>query len=1183
MVSSGADTTLANKVSFRAEAVRNNSHGGILSRSQRRTQRQNHWCEMKRNRSSRRDETSDPRVFERAPSQVSPACNRVASRGHSPFGLLRRQKSSCVETKPDEPALTAISRSTSSLLPKLPVKEPIPSRVPRPLQLKQPRMAGALPSWLLGQFNSTDNERKFNVSSTTFSDIGTAAIQRAVASKRGTILQLHFEPPVPTVEAAEPSRRGHSLNHFLLPTFSRFKASVTDRDICTAVAPVDHLVNAIRALNTTQKTTQTPGFPRLFRRLSTGVLAKEASAAPLMQQENGIEKKPEARLSKKSRSFHTKDWNLVRSAWKSESPAPLPEEPPSWRQLLMQTINQAGSAHSQRKAVDVPDNNVPDEDESHRLSNRNRSKARDRKAVLPVSATRGVSPSLVPSKPAPTMTPFWWIEIVVWLFKVVPMWYLTSSVTRHISCQIHRKILRISRISSRSLQVRAAVRPRSRHRSPSPLLLKGPLILPRHEIVSTPTVASNSNYATPAVHSNLSSTNNDLSASAIHEGDNRTFEPAHPLWEISEAFRFVVDNVTATATPPRHREVRHHRTKAPLSLRIKSSSSLQQSRRALLRKERRVQRRRRKERRRQARAAERLPSTESPLLRIAASPRSAVSSFLTNVRCLVTQLGGTMPGPAEDAYNFHEMRLASNDDDRRQGATSWDFTMLLPRKPGFPSPSARGGSAMKKFGDRGGKMTLSSAEVQRPFPPVVTVAASSAGSNSMNSSTAPENELDVQQWTETESPPIFFSMIPPSSPENNNTDATRAIRMVAYAPDLFRQMRQQAFGISDLEFRESLLSTGPYVSYSSNSKGAARTGGYFFLSRDGRYLIKRIKSDEANLLLKSFLPKYCRYMKSQACVGALQHPGIRGNVNPRTGIRSRSLLNQIYGLYEIRIPKVSSSHNKSPTRGADKVGYESSAELDNDSVYESHMIVVMNSIFPAEAADIITERYDLKGSTRGRECSLKEQISKRDGAVLKDENILVEMQVTKAVLKETADKRKQQEFLKMQFDSASEFMDSQVGKKRFKPRKRRNRFVVLDKKAALPSPTAETLGLHIGAGAKQALMSQLAEDVRLLSECGVIDYSLLVGVARSNGELQHGKPILCSTGAADVSVLRGYRLGRPVQYYIGVIDFFQPFNWKKEGEYRWKTLVHGGRDDFSCIPPLLYAQRFLRFLDQVIT
>jgi hypothetical protein len=75
----------------------------------------------------------------------------------------------------------------------------------------------------------------------------------------------------------------------------------------------------------------------------------------------------------------------------------------------------------------------------------------------------------------------------------------------------------------------------------------------------------------------------------------------------------------------------------------------------------------------------------------------------------------------------------------------------------------------------------------------------------------------------------------------NTTESTReSAEITAYAPGTFADLRSR-FGIPEQVFRQSILESGPYVSFQSNSKGAARVGGVFFFTRDGAYMIKTIK------------------------------------------------------------------------------------------------------------------------------------------------------------------------------------------------------------------------------------------------------------------------------------------------------------------------------------------------------
>ena len=82
--------------------------------------------------------------------------------------------------------------------------------------------------------------------------------------------------------------------------------------------------------------------------------------------------------------------------------------------------------------------------------------------------------------------------------------------------------------------------------------------------------------------------------------------------------------------------------------------------------------------------------------------------------------------------------------------------------------------------------------------------------------------------------------------------------------------------------------------------------------------------------------------------------------------------------------------------------------------------------------------------------------------------------------------------------------------------------------------------------------------------------------------LNKGMPIPCGVCTGPLSVIRGSRRGQPCVFYVGVIDFLQPWNNKKWAEWKVKALYHE-RAAYSCVPPEDYAERFLGFLDEHIT
>jgi 1-phosphatidylinositol-4-phosphate 5-kinase len=262
--------------------------------------------------------------------------------------------------------------------------------------------------------------------------------------------------------------------------------------------------------------------------------------------------------------------------------------------------------------------------------------------------------------------------------------------------------------------------------------------------------------------------------------------------------------------------------------------------------------------------------------------------------------------------------------------------------------------------------------------------------------------------------------------------------------------------------------------------------------------------------------------------------------------------------------------------------------------------VVMNAVFPAQANRFISERFDLKGSTVGREVSDEELKSKGNNAVLKDLDLAREVDMAK-------------------------------------------------------SKGSKEYGLTIGAAAKAALLSQLRDDVKLLVECKVMDYSLLVGIVHMDAHLRRdydraistlkqqerilGKfertekkkkldaamlyalttpirlvlspPIYvakkalnlarltldsifttplpyygsgtCGVNGGKYSVFHGKRRGDRAIYYLGLIDFLQPWTTRKIVERKLKALLGYDTNAISAVTPEEYASRFLDFLEDNIS
>lgn len=76
---------------------------------------------------------------------------------------------------------------------------------------------------------------------------------------------------------------------------------------------------------------------------------------------------------------------------------------------------------------------------------------------------------------------------------------------------------------------------------------------------------------------------------------------------------------------------------------------------------------------------------------------------------------------------------------------------------------------------------------------------------------------------------------------------------------------------------------------------------------------------------------------------------------------------------------------------------------------------------------------------------------------------------------------------------------------------------------------------------------------------------------------------LCGIDGGELSMLTGSRLGHRALYYLGVIDFLQPWTTQKVLEKEIKGLIGYEKAAISCAHPEDYAERFLDFMDKHIT
>lgn len=75
----------------------------------------------------------------------------------------------------------------------------------------------------------------------------------------------------------------------------------------------------------------------------------------------------------------------------------------------------------------------------------------------------------------------------------------------------------------------------------------------------------------------------------------------------------------------------------------------------------------------------------------------------------------------------------------------------------------------------------------------------------------------------------------------------------------------------------------------------------------------------------------------------------------------------------------------------------------------------------------------------------------------------------------------------------------------------------------------------------------------------------------------------CVVDGGKLSVFHGERRGERAIYYMGLIDFLQPWTKRKVVERYLKGIIGYDTNAISSVTPEEYATRFLAYLDDNIT
>jgi len=321
--------------------------------------------------------------------------------------------------------------------------------------------------------------------------------------------------------------------------------------------------------------------------------------------------------------------------------------------------------------------------------------------------------------------------------------------------------------------------------------------------------------------------------------------------------------------------------------------------------------------------------------------------------------------------------------------------------------------------------------------------------------------------------------------------------------------------ICNIDQADYLMSlTGKYVLSELGSPG--KSGSFFYYSQDYRFIIKTIHHVEHKFLRKILKPYY-------------EH--IRDNPN--------TLICWIFGLHRVKLP-----HGK-----------------------KIHFVVMQNILPPNKD---IHERFDLKGSTQGRIVN-DDQIKKDKSVVLKDLNWIK----LRRRIKLGPEKRKlfiEQIEKDAELLAKLNIMDYSllIG---FHNLSKGNQENIRDKTLSIFEPNPESL-------------SQQLAKVRQGSKAVVIRKAIAesdpIALGPSTTKLPEELPKErknCIFYQDDGGFQSTDNNNNPLNdlYFLGVIDIFTNYNFKKKIEHFFKSL-RNDKAGISAIHPKKYAKRFVNFI-----
>ncbi|WCJ18292.1 Phosphatidylinositol-4-phosphate 5-kinase family protein [Euphorbia peplus] len=354
-----------------------------------------------------------------------------------------------------------------------------------------------------------------------------------------------------------------------------------------------------------------------------------------------------------------------------------------------------------------------------------------------------------------------------------------------------------------------------------------------------------------------------------------------------------------------------------------------------------------------------------------------------------------------------------------------------------------------------------------------------------------------------------------------------------YCPMVFRNLREM-FKLDAADYMMSICGDDGLRDFSSPGK----SGSIFYLSHDDRFVIKTLKKSELKFFLR-MLPNYYDHV----------------------GKHENTLITKFFGVHRIKL------------RGGRKVRF-----------------VVMGNMFCTELR--IHKRYDLKGSSQGR---FTDTDKIEANTTLKDLDLSYEFLMDK-MLRESLFKQLSEDCMFLQSQQIIDY-SLLLGLHFRAPEQLK---AILESADSMPNhensddvvssqgdpliPAGLLLVTHEPSSVNTAPGPHIRGNTLRAYSVGAKEVDLILpGTARLRVQLGVNMPAQASrklrqeVDSMEVELFEVY----DVVLYMGIIDILQEYNMRKKVEHACKSFKFDPCT-ISAVEPKLYADRFLKFLQQKV-